>query len=91
MGPVQSFTTSLMKVKKFRGTKQDLLKKNTSTDFDETYAHVPQLYAIRMLLDHSYIMNFKLFKMEVNNMFLKNYIQEMFVDQLYFKLLKHGV
>lgn len=43
------------------------------------------------LLDHSYIMNFKLFKMEVNNMFLNNYIQEMFVDQLYFKLLKHGM
>ncbi|MCH82973.1 copia-type pol polyprotein [Trifolium medium] len=51
-------------------------------DFDETYAPVARLEAIRMLLAFSCIMDFKLFQMDVKSAFLNGYIQEeVYVDQ----------
>lgn len=38
-------------------------------DFDETYAHVSRLEAIRMLLAFSCIMNFKLFLIDIKVLF----------------------
>lgn len=43
---------------------------------EETYALVARLEAIRMFLDFSCIMNFKLFQMNVKSVFLNGYIQE---------------
>jgi transposase InsO family protein len=51
-------------------------------DFDETYAPVARLEAIRMLLAFSCIMDFKLFQMDVKSAFLNGYIQEeVYVEQ----------
>ena len=45
-------------------------------DYDETYAPVARLEAIRILLAFASIMNFKLFQMDVKSAFLNGYIQE---------------
>lgn len=51
-------------------------------DFDENHVIVAWLEAIKMLLALSFIMNFKLFQMNVNSALLNYYIQEeVFVDQ----------
>ena len=38
-------------------------------DYDETYAPVARLEAIRMLLAYAYFMNFKLYQMDVKSAF----------------------
>ena len=45
-------------------------------DFDETYAPVARLEAIRLLLTFACYMNFKLFQMNVKSIFLNGYIAE---------------
>ena len=45
-------------------------------DYDETYAPVARLEAIRILLAFASIMNFKLYQMDVKSAFLNGYIQE---------------
>ena len=51
-------------------------------DFDETYAPVVRLEAIRLLLVFSCYMNFKLFQMDVKSIFLNGFIsEEVFVEQ----------
>ena len=51
-------------------------------DFDETYAPVARLEAIRLLLAYACILDFKLYQMDVKSAFLNGYIQEeVFVDQ----------
>ena len=51
-------------------------------DYDETYAPVAQLEAVRLLLAFSCIKGFKLFQMDVKSAFLNGYInEEVFVSQ----------
>ena len=45
-------------------------------DYEETYAPVARLEAIRMLLAYASIMNFKLYQMDVKSAFLNGLIQE---------------
>ena len=51
-------------------------------DYEETYAPVARLEAIRMLLAFASIMDFKLYQMDVKSAFLNGFIQEeVYVDQ----------
>jgi len=51
-------------------------------DYDETYAPVARLEAIRMLLAFACHKNFKLFQMDVKSDFLNGYInEEVYVEQ----------
>lgn len=51
-------------------------------NFNETYAYLAKLEAIRIILAFSCILNFKILQMDVKNMFLNSYIQgEVYVDQ----------
>jgi len=51
-------------------------------DYEETYAPVARLEAIRMLLAYASIMDFKLYQMDVKSAFLNGFIQEeVYVDQ----------
>ena len=51
-------------------------------DFDETYAPVARLEAVRLLLAFACINNFKLFQMDVKTAFLNGYInEEVYVSQ----------
>ena len=51
-------------------------------DYDETYAPVARLEAVRLLLAFSCIQGFKLFQMDVKSAFLNGYInEEVFVSQ----------
>ena len=43
-------------------------------DYDETYALVARLEAIRLLLDFACIMNFRLFQMDMKSAFRNRYI-----------------
>nr|KYP31619.1 Copia protein [Cajanus cajan] len=45
-------------------------------DYDETFAPVARIEAIRLLLAYSSIMNFKLYQMDVKSSFLNGLIQE---------------
>jgi hypothetical protein len=45
-------------------------------DFDETFASVARLEAVRLLLGVACILKFKLFQMVVKNVFLNGYLQE---------------
>jgi len=45
-------------------------------DFDDTYASVARLEAVRLLLAFSSIKGFRLFQMGVNSAFLNGYINE---------------
>ena len=45
-------------------------------DYEETFAPVARLEAIRMLLAYASIMNFKLYQMDVKSAFLNGLIQE---------------
>ena len=45
-------------------------------DYDETYAPVARLEAIRMLLAYASYMNFKLYQMYVKSAFLNGFIEE---------------
>ncbi|KAA0066492.1 putative mitochondrial protein [Cucumis melo var. makuwa] len=45
-------------------------------DFDETFAHVARLKAIRLLLSISSIHKFKLYQMDVKRAFLNGYLNE---------------
>ena len=50
-------------------------------DFDETYAPIARLEAIRLLLAFAYYINFKLFQMNVKSTFLNGFIsEEVFVE-----------
>ena len=52
-------------------------------DFEETYAPVARLEAIRMLLAYADHHNFKLYQMDVKSAFLNGPIQELvYVEQL---------
>ena len=51
-------------------------------DYEETYAPIARLEAIRMLLAFASIMDFKLYQMDVKSAFLNGFIQEeVYVDQ----------
>ena len=51
-------------------------------DYDETYAPVARLEAIRMLLAYATFMNFKLYQMDVKSVFLNGFIEEeVYVEQ----------
>ena len=51
-------------------------------DFDETFALVTKLEAIRMLLAYACIKNFKLYQMDVKSVFLNGFItKEVYVEQ----------
>ena len=51
-------------------------------DYDETYAPVARLEAIRILLAYASYMNFKLYQMDVKSAFLNGFIEEeVYVDQ----------
>ncbi|GMI76671.1 hypothetical protein HRI_001336400 [Hibiscus trionum] len=51
-------------------------------DFDETYAPVARMEAIRMLLAYACYHNFKLFQMDVKSTFLNGFInEEVYVEQ----------
>nr|KYP33754.1 Retrovirus-related Pol polyprotein from transposon TNT 1-94 [Cajanus cajan] len=51
-------------------------------DYEETYAPVARLEAIRMLLAYASIMDFKLYQMDVKSAFLNGFIQEeVYVEQ----------
>ncbi|GMI79777.1 hypothetical protein HRI_001647000 [Hibiscus trionum] len=51
-------------------------------DFDETYAPVARMEAIRMLLAYACYHNFKLFQMDVKSAFLNGFInEEVYVEQ----------
>jgi len=45
-------------------------------DYDETYALVARLEAIRLLLAYASIMKFKLYQMDVKSAFLNGFIKE---------------
>ena len=45
-------------------------------DFDETFAHVAHLEAIRLLLGNSCHLHFKLFQIDVKSAFLNGYLNE---------------
>ena len=51
-------------------------------DYDETYAPVTRLEAIRILLAYASFMNFKLYQMDVKSTFLNVFIEEkVYVEQ----------
>ena len=51
-------------------------------DYDETFASVAMLEAIRMLLAFASYMDFKLFQMDVKSAFLNGFIQEeVYIEQ----------
>ena len=51
-------------------------------DFDESYAPVARIEAIRMLLAYASYMNFKLYQMDVKSAFLNGFInEEVYVEQ----------
>ena len=51
-------------------------------DYDETYAPVARLEAIRMLLAPASFMNFKLYQMDIKSAFLNGFIEEkVYVEQ----------
>ena len=51
-------------------------------DFDEIFASVARLEAIRMLLTFACFMNFKLFQMDIKGAFLNGYIaEEVYIEQ----------
>uniref|UniRef100_A0A151UGR9 Copia protein n=1 Tax=Cajanus cajan TaxID=3821 RepID=A0A151UGR9_CAJCA len=51
-------------------------------DYDETFAPVARIKAIRLLLSYASIMNFKLYQMDVKSAFLNGFIQEkVYVEQ----------
>ena len=51
-------------------------------DFDETFAFVVRIEAIRLLLAFACHMNFKLFQLDVKSAFLNGFIQEeVYVEQ----------
>ena len=51
-------------------------------DYDETFALVAKLEAIRMLLAFALFMDFKLYQMEVKSAFLNGFIEEeVYVEQ----------
>ncbi|WRX10466.1 Reverse transcriptase [Theobroma cacao] len=51
-------------------------------DYDETFASVARIEAIRLLLTFACFMNFKLYQMDVKSAFLNGFIQEeVFVEQ----------
>ena len=49
---------------------------NEGIYFDETFASVARIEAIRLLLAFACHMDFKLFQMDVKNVFLNGFIQE---------------
>ena len=52
------------------------------TDFDETYAPVARLKAIRLLLIFAFYIDFKLYQIDIKNIFLNNFIiEEIFIEQ----------
>ena len=56
--------------------------KKEGVDYDETYAPVASLEAIRLLLAFACIMNFRLYQMDVKSVFLNGYIEEeIYVEQ----------
>ena len=51
-------------------------------DYDETYAPIARLEAIRLLLAFACIMDFRLYQMDMKSAFLNGYIEEeIYVDQ----------
>ena len=51
-------------------------------DFDESFALVARLKSIRILLSIAFIMNFKLYQMDVKSAFLNGFLnEEVFVEQ----------
>ena len=51
-------------------------------DFDETFAPIARLEAIRILLAFTCHMNFKIFQMDVKSVFLNGFIEEeVYVEQ----------
>jgi hypothetical protein len=46
-------------------------------DFDETYAPVARLEAIRIMLAYAFAHNIKLYQMDVKSAFLNGYINEL--------------
>ena len=59
-----------------------LVQQEECIDYEETYAPVARLEAIRMLLAYASIMNFKLYQMDVKSAFLNGLIQEeVYVEQ----------
>jgi len=51
-------------------------------DYDETYAPIARLEAIRLLLAYASIIKFKLYQMDVKNVFLNGFIKEdVYVEQ----------
>lgn len=65
--------------------------KEEGIDFEETFAPVTRLEAIRLLLAYASSMNFQLFQMDVKSAFLDSYInEEVYVKQpLGFEDFKH--
>ncbi|KAL2340625.1 hypothetical protein Fmac_008565 [Flemingia macrophylla] len=45
-------------------------------DFEETFAPVARIEAIRLLLTYAFLMDFKLYQMDVKSVFLNGFIQE---------------
>ena len=62
-------------------------------DFDETFAPIAKIKAIRLLLAFACHMNFKLFQMDVKSAFLNGFIQEeVYVEQsLVLRTLKNQI
>ena len=53
-----------------------------SIDYDETFAPIARLEAIRMLLAFASFMDFKLYQMDVKSAFLNSFIEEeVYVEQ----------
>ena len=51
-------------------------------DYDETYALIARLEAIRMLLAYALFTNFKLYQMDVKSAFLNGFIEEeVYIEQ----------
>ena len=53
-----------------------LVQQEECIDYEETYAPVARVEAIRMLLAYASIMDFKLYQMDVKSAFLNGLIQE---------------
>ncbi|KAA0056133.1 retrotransposon protein, putative, unclassified [Cucumis melo var. makuwa] len=83
-------TTSTVEVSKADNPSDDLARlvaqgytQVEGVDFDETFAPVARLEAIRLLLDISCIQKFKLYQMDVKSAFLNGYLnEEVYVAQL---------
>ena len=57
-------------------------KQEEGIDYDETYALIARLEAIRLLLAYASIMKFKLYQMDVKSVFLNSFIKEdVYVEQ----------